>query len=36
MSFAKNVGYGVGANGLIGKIEKFSTKKKKRKLVFVE
>ncbi|MCF2490273.1 oxidoreductase [Dyadobacter sp. CY347] len=36
MSFAGNVGYGVGANGLIGKIEKFSTKKKKRKLVFVD
>jgi photosystem II stability/assembly factor-like uncharacterized protein len=36
MSFAKNVGYGVGANGLIGKIEKFSTKKKKRKLVLVD
>ena len=36
MSFAGNVGYGVGANGLIGKIEKFSTKKKKRKLVLVE
>ncbi|MCF2506359.1 YCF48-related protein [Dyadobacter sp. CY107] len=35
MSFAGNVGYGVGANGLIGKIEKFS-KKKKRKLVLVE
>ncbi|MHA4737746.1 WD40/YVTN/BNR-like repeat-containing protein [Dyadobacter sp. MSC1_007] len=36
LSFAGNVGYGVGANGLIGKIEKISTKKKKRKLVFVE
>ncbi|WP_353723097.1 YCF48-related protein [Dyadobacter sp. 676] len=37
LSFAGNVGYGVGANGLIGKIEKISSsKKKKRKLVLVE
>ncbi|MCE7068084.1 YCF48-related protein [Dyadobacter sp. CY326] len=34
-SFAGGVGYGVGANGLIGKIEKFS-KRKKRKLALVE
>ena len=36
LSFAGNVGYGVGANGLIGKIEKISSKKKKKKLVLVD
>ncbi|QRR03233.1 WD40/YVTN/BNR-like repeat-containing protein [Dyadobacter sandarakinus] len=36
VSFAGNVGYAVGANGLIGKIEKISTKKGKRKLVIVD
>ncbi|MCE6988677.1 oxidoreductase [Dyadobacter sp. CY323] len=36
LSFAGPVGYGVGAKGLIGKIEKISMKKKKRKLVLVE
>ncbi|MCE7063531.1 oxidoreductase [Dyadobacter sp. CY343] len=36
VSFAGNVGYGVGASGLIGKVEKLSFKKRKRKLVFVD
>jgi photosystem II stability/assembly factor-like uncharacterized protein len=36
VSFAGNVGYGVGANGLIGKIQKIPTKKRKRKLVLVD
>ncbi|NIJ55344.1 WD40/YVTN/BNR-like repeat-containing protein [Dyadobacter arcticus] len=36
LSFAGNVGYGVGANGLVGKIERVSMKKKKRKLALVE
>ena len=36
VSFAGNVGYGVGANGLIGKIEKVPTSKKRRKLVLTE
>ncbi|KAA6440966.1 oxidoreductase [Dyadobacter flavalbus] len=36
LSFAGNVGYAVGANGLIGKIDLISTKNKKRKLVVVE
>ncbi len=36
LSFAGNVGYGVGANGLIGKIEKISSKKKRKKLVLVD
>jgi photosystem II stability/assembly factor-like uncharacterized protein len=36
LSFAGNVGYGVGASGLIGKIEKVSMKKKRRKLALVE
>ncbi|KAA0993969.1 oxidoreductase [Dyadobacter sp. UC 10] len=36
VSFAGNVGYGVGASGLIGKIEKISMKKRKRKLAIVE
>jgi photosystem II stability/assembly factor-like uncharacterized protein len=36
LSFAGNVGYGVGANGLIAKIEKISSKKKRRKLVLVD
>lgn len=36
VSFAGNVGYAVGANGLIGKIDKLSFKKTKRKLVLVE
>lgn len=35
LSFVGNVGYGVGANGLIGKIEKVSSRKKK-KLVLVD
>ena len=36
LSFAGNVGYGVGANGLIGKIEKISMKKKTRKLAIIK
>lgn len=36
ISFAGNVGYAVGAKGLIGKIEKVSGKRKKRKLVLKE
>lgn len=36
VSFAGNTGFAVGPNGLIGKIDKISTKKKKRKLVLVD
>jgi photosystem II stability/assembly factor-like uncharacterized protein len=36
VSFAGNVGYAVGGNGLIGKIEKVSTKGKRKKLKFVD
>jgi photosystem II stability/assembly factor-like uncharacterized protein len=36
VSFAGNVGYAVGGKGLIGKIEKVSRKKKRRRLVFAE
>lgn len=36
VSFAGNVGYAVGGKGLIGKIEKISRKKKRRRLVFAE
>ena len=36
VSFAGNVGYAVGGKGLIGKIDKVSTKKKRKKLRFVD
>ncbi len=36
VSFAGNVGYAVGGKGLIGKIEKVSRKKKRRRLMFAE
>jgi photosystem II stability/assembly factor-like uncharacterized protein len=36
LSFAGNVGYAVGGRGLIGKIEKVTTKKRKRKLVLID
>ena len=36
VSFAGNVGYAVGAKGLIGKIEKVSGKKRKKKLVLTD
>jgi len=36
VSFAGNVGYAVGGKGLIGKIEKVSRKKKRKKLVFTD
>lgn len=36
ISFAGNVGYAVGAKGLIGKINKVSTKKRKKKLVLID
>ncbi len=36
VSFAGNVGYAVGGKGLIGKIEKISRKKKRKRLVFAD
>ncbi|WP_229252848.1 WD40/YVTN/BNR-like repeat-containing protein [Dyadobacter helix] len=36
ISFAGNVGYAVGSKGLIGKIDKVSTKKRKKRLVLVD
>ena len=36
VSFAGNVGFAVGGKGLIGKIDKVSTKKNRRKIKFVE
>jgi photosystem II stability/assembly factor-like uncharacterized protein len=36
VSFSGNVGYAVGGNGLIGKIDNISTKKKKKRLMFIE
>ncbi|TLU98326.1 oxidoreductase [Dyadobacter luticola] len=36
VSFAANVGYAVGAKGLVGKIEKVSMKKKRRRLQLIE